>query len=282
MSQLALSGDQAAALALLVLYAEDQYNAAPASLSPTPDPRLSPRWRVLGHLTAVDCLFRRRQTVAFGEDTCYGYLAQEVADPTMFAVALRGTEGILEWILDGEFTTVPHPVAGRVETGFWSIYASLTYRPVAGEALPAAIGLAAAVGAGKVVVLGHSLGSALAAYLTFDLAAALGPRAQGCYFASPRPGDANFARAFGARVTSSVVYNYELDVVPRVPRGFGYTDLASVHWIGIQAAKAHIKFDLGCHHHLISYLAMLDYLLLDWAHLPACDQGNVACIKGPV
>jgi pimeloyl-ACP methyl ester carboxylesterase len=49
-----------------------------------------------------------------------------------------------------------------------------------------------AVGKGSLIVLGHSLGSTLATYLTFDLAhpGKLGPRVRGCFYASPRPGDA--------------------------------------------------------------------------------------------
>jgi len=273
---------QAAELAQLVLYAEDQYLADRANLAPIPDPRLAPHWRVLGYLTAVDALFRRGQSVAFGDPTCYGYLAQSLIDPRRFVCAVRGTQGILEWIEDAEFIPVAHPVAGRVESGFWSIYQSMTYIPVGSPAaFGAALGIADAVGSGELVVLGHSLGSALATYLTFDLAADLGERVQGCYFASPRAGDAAFAQAFAARVPVSVVYNYELDIVPRIPRGADYTDLASVHWIGIEAAEARIAFDLGCHHHLICYAAMLDFGLLDWSSLPACDCANATCIKGP-
>jgi triacylglycerol lipase len=286
-----LTDSQAGALGQFVWYAAAMHATDPDSLAPAPDPRLSPRWKILGYLTAVDCLFRRGQTVAFGEDTCYGYLAQvQGVTPGTFIVALRGTAGILEWILDGQFTTMPHPVAGRVETGFWSVYESLTYRPLLpvtgptpsrAPAVSAAQGIAAAVGDGDLIVLGHSMGSALATYLTFDLASKLGDRVQLCTFASPRPGDAEFATAFAERVLTSVVYNYELDVVPRVPRGLGYTDLSSVHWIGIQEAQAHIKFELTCHHHILSYIAMLNYKLLDWTHMPLADQGCAACIKGP-
>ena len=276
-----LSDAQAAELALLVLYAEDQYLCDRANLAPTPDPRLAPNWKVLGYLVAVDALFRRGQTLAFGDSTCYGYLARNTAG--VYVAAIRGTEGALEWIEDADFLPVAHPVEGTVEQGFYGIYRSMTYRPIDGTAALAAQGIAAAVGDAELLVMGHSLGATLATYLTFDLAdpVRLGARAQGCYFASPRPGDAAFVKAFDQRVASYQLYNYELDVVPRVPVGPDYTDLPRVNWIGINAAKARISFNLACHHHLTSYCAMLNYSLLDWLALPICDMANAACIKGP-
>jgi triacylglycerol lipase len=276
-----LTDAQAAELALLVLYAEDMYLGDRANLSPAPDTRLAPNWTLLGHLTAVDALFRRGQTIALGDPTCYGYLARNAEG--VYVAAIRGTEGVLEWVEDGEFVPIPHPVAGYVEQGFFGIYQSLTYRPIGGVATSAAQGLAVAVGSAELIVMGHSLGSTLATYLTFDLASPvlLGARVQGCYFASPRPGDAPFAAAFDHRVGSYNLYNYELDVVPRVPFGPSYTDLPRVNWIGINAAKARIAFDLACHHHLTSYCAMLNYALLDWSLVPLCDSKNAACIKGP-
>lgn len=276
-----LTDEQAADLSQLIQYAMDSYLSNRESLSPAPDPRLSPRWRVLGYLTASDALFRSGQTLVTGDEVCYGYLAQEVANPRVYVAAIRGTANILEWIKDAQFISVPHPVAGRVEQGFWSIYASMTYRPIAGKALPAAQGLAAAVGQGELIVLGHSLGAPLATYLTFDLASELGTRVQTIAYASPRPGDAGFVKAFADRVKFSVVYNYELDVVPRVPIGPDYTDLTTVHWIGIESAQAEICFTLACHHHILSYAAMLNYKLLDWKKVPLIDQSYTCCIKGP-
>lgn len=280
-----LSDVQAAAYCLPVIYAMDQYVADRASLTPIADPRLLPRgYRIVGYLTGTDCVFRCGRTITVGSMVCYGYLAESVATPGTFIVAIRGTEGILEWIEDGEFAPVPHRVAGQVEAGFYGIYQSLEYRSADNKIWQvAAAGIATAVGPGSVTVLGHSLGAPLASYLAFDLAnpLLLGQRVDACLFASPRPGDTAFGAAFTARLASYRVYNYELDVVPRVPRGPDYTDLPLVTWIGIHSAKAHIKFDLACHHHLVSYCSMLDYDLLDWTKMPACDLANAQCIKGP-
>lgn len=278
-----ISDVQAAELGLLIAYAMDQYQAAPTSLAPPSDPRLSPKWRVLGYLTATDCLFRTGQTAAPGDTVCYGYLAQVVEKPDVFVAVIRGTNGIVEWLEDAQFLSIPHPTAGRVEQGFFGIYRSMQYRPVDGDIAPAARGISAAVGQGSLIVLGHSLGSALASYLTFDLAypGKLGSRVQGCFFASPRPGNADFVKAFDERVQTYALWNYELDVVPRVPRGPDYADLPRCTWIGIEAARARIRFDLACHHHIICYCSMLDYSLLDWPTIAAPDRPYAACIKGP-
>lgn len=280
-----LSDEEAADLAWLVIYAMDSYLSDRASLAPPPDPRLSPKWRILGYITGTDALFRAGRTLVAGEDVCYGYLAQLIAKPEVFVAAIRGTDGILEWIEDAQFVPRPHPVAGMVEDGFYDIYDSLTYRPIDGGAFEAARGLAATVGSGELIVLGHSLGAALATYLTFEIAhpLLLGNRAQGAFFASPRPGNAAFAKAFAARVAAYNVFNYELDVVTRIPLGPDYTDLLNCHWIGVTSAKARIGFTLAGHHHLICYIAMLaGYAAFDWKSLPLLDAINAACIKGPV
>ena len=277
-----LTNAQAASLAQLVVYAFDQFQADPDELEPKPDSRLAGNWHVLGYLTAMDCLFRRGRTVALSETVCYGYLAQEIANPNVYVVAVRGTKGILEWVEDAKFLPTPHPVAGLVESGFYSIYSGMEYRPIgAAQAQPAAQAIAAAIGQGELIVIGHSMGSALATYLTFDLAALLGTRVQGYFFASPRPGNAVFAKAFDERVATYTVYNYELDIVPQVPLGLGYTDLSRTTWIDTDTAQARIAFSLTGHHHLLSYMAMLFYALLDWHAVPLYDRDDASSIKGP-
>jgi triacylglycerol lipase len=277
-----LTTTQAAELGLLVNYAMDQYLADPTSLAPAPDPRLSPKWRVLGYITATDCLFRAGQTAALGDTVCYGYLAQIIDKPDVYVAAIRGTNGILEWIEDAQFLSVPHPTAGRVEQGFYGVYRSMQYRPIGGEILPAARGISNAVGKGSLIVLGHSLGSALATYLTFDLAhqGKLGARVQGCFYASPRPGDADFAKAFDERVQTYALWNYELDVVPRVPFGPDYMDLPKVSWIETSSAQARIRFDFDCHHHILCYAALLSWAVFESLKLAAVDLTCTACVKG--
>ena len=277
--------EDAAPYALLVMYAKAMHCAEPTSLAPVPDARLAPDWRLLGYITARDSIFRSGDLMGLGDQTCYGYLAQSTADPTLFVAAIRGTNGIIEWVEDGQFFPVTHPVAGKVESGFWGIYSSMNFMPVTGGTYPVAPGIELEIGTkGHLIVLGHSLGAPLAAYLTFDLSAppVETDRVQGLYFAMPRAGDVHFAQGFDARVDDYQVFNYELDVVPHVPRGPDYCDFSKVIWISPHDAKARICFDLDCHHHIICYAAMLDYALLDWAHMPSADAQNASCIRGLV
>jgi len=200
---------------------------------------------------------------------CYGTVVRR--GDTEEVVALRATDGFAEWVEDGEFLMMPyapaHPVpAGAagvsVEQGFWGIYHSLLLTDAAGTVKgPVARQLPAMVDpTDRVVVAGHSLGAALATYLTLDLArGTLGPRTSGCFFASPHPGNQAFASLFARSASDYVVYYYVLDVVPRMPlTDMGYCALPNVRAIQPQTAQAEIAVGLGCNHHIICYLAMLD------------------------
>lgn len=279
-----ISDPAAARCGVLVQYAMDMHDAAPTVLTPPPDPRLSPDWRLVGYLTAQDAVFRRGDTLVGAETVCYGYLAQSTSNPLSYIAVVRGTDGIVEWVEDAQFLSIQHPVAGRVESGFYSIYSTMRYvqTPLAFAPQPAVAGISDAIGEGNVTVIGHSLGSALATYLAFDLARHLGSdRVTACLLASPRPGNGDFVHTFDAIVPSYKLLNYELDLVPRVPVGPDYTDLPQAVWIGISAAQARIRFDLMCHHHVLCYCAMLDYTLMDWAGVAPPDRPLTMCIRGP-
>ena len=267
-------------LSVLVMIAMDMHGNEPDSLAPAPDPRLAPGWQLVGYLTATDAIWRRQP----GKPVCFGFLVRSIADPTRFAVAIRGTADFVEWVEDAEFDAVPHPVAGRVEAGFWGLYRSLEYRGAAALGAPetAATGLSAAVGpTGRLTVLGHSLGSALASYLAFDLAPLLPGRLSAALFASPRPGDAAFAQAFDSRVADYTLVNYSLDVVPHVPFGLDYTALPRATVITPDAGQSRICFSPNCFHHLVCYLSVLDYKMYLSVTLSPRDAEYAKCIKGP-
>jgi pimeloyl-ACP methyl ester carboxylesterase len=176
---------------------------------------------------------------------------------------------------------------GSVEQGFWGIYESLSLTDIAGMIVgPLAEKFPSIVGASDmVVVAGHSLGAPLATYLTLDLARGLlGQRVTGCYFASPHPGNQAFAALFEQTVRDYVVYNYILDVVPRVPpTEIGYCSLPKRLAIQPATAQAEISVGLGCNHHIVCYLAMLDYAQTMKAitPVPAGEEGSATCIRGP-
>ena len=118
----------------------------------------------------------------------------------------------------------------------------------------------AAGAAGPVTVVGHSLGAALATYLALDLArGGLGTRVSACLFASPHTGNQAFVELFDKTITDYRLFNYILDVVPRVPLGLGYSPLPRRTVIQPATAEANIRVTIECNHHVICYCAMLDY-----------------------
>ena len=209
---------------------------------------------------------------------------------------IRGTDGFVEWVEDAEFKPIPYtpmiPLpAGHdnleVEQGFWALYRSLSLITPAGAVigpLAPAITAHATGTAGTVTVIGHSLGSALATYLTFDLArGSLGRRVTACIFASPHPGNHAFAALFDQTVADYNLYNYALDIVPRVPLGLGYARLPRRTAITPASAEANIRFDIGCNHHVVCYCAMLDYAgtMIATNPVPDVEDRSFACINGP-
>lgn len=273
---------------LMVMYTADMHTIFPTEIAPPVDGRLSANWTVVGYLTAIDAILRPEGgQMVQGAEVCYGLLARSKVDTTRFVVAIRGTEGIVEWIEDAEFVLIDHPSgAGRVEGGFWDIYASMLFKVSKDDVgVSAKAGVAASVGEGATVtVAGHSLGSALATFLAFDLAALglLGARVSACLFASPHPGDDEFASAFDKSLSGRyVLYDYFLDAVPRVPFGPDYAHLLAITDLRPSDAQARIRFALGCNHHIVCYCSMLDYAQTDAVPKIDADGACVKCIKGP-
>lgn len=268
-----------AAFGYLVQMAMDMFlKGGVTNLAPAADPRLT-EWSIRGYLIGQDALLRRngllqKGPLQLGVRVCYGFLAESRSVPGFFVIVIRGTATPIEWFEDAQFAQVPHPVAGKVEVGFWGLYQTLQM-----DGLPAARAIAAAIGKGTITVVGHSLGAALATYLALDLAVALGARVSARIFASPRPGNADFAAAFHDHLTDYVVYANELDLVPRVPFGLGYCPVPNVTALIPGAVQARIRLGLECAHHILCYCAMLDYELLDWSKVPVLDASCAACVK---
>ncbi len=284
----------AAAYGLLAMHAMDMHRTKPGSLTPDPAPGLTASgWKIVAYVSGKDAVFAQGPLRVGDQTVYYGYVAQRAADE--FVAVIRGTDGLVEWIEDGQFPPIPYapqlalpselgPVS--VEQGFWTIYASLALLTPAGASLgPAAPGIAQAVGAaGKLTVVGHSLGAALATYLTLDLArAGLAGRMTACLFASPHTGDQAFVDLFDSTVAEYRLFNYLLDVVPRVPLALGYEPLPRRTVIQPATAEAKIRFDIGCNHHVVCYCAMLDYegTMKAIDPVPAGEEGSAACILGP-
>jgi len=242
----------------------------PLSLPPVSTPIPEP-WIIRNYFSAEDAIFRGKG----GSRVYYGFLAESKTNPGNFVAALRGTIDMIEWGENGEFVLRPHPVAGHIETGFFGIYQTLQLGN-----MPALAGICEQVGArGSLTIVGHSLGAAIGTYLAFDMASVQGTRVRARLFASPHVGDAAFVAAFDSTLADYVSYAYELDVVPRVPFGFGYCHLPKMAWLNPKNTAARIKFDLRCHHSMVSYVSMLDYGAYtgSWA----LDPSSRSCVIEP-
>jgi len=187
----------------------------------------------------------------------YGIDCHEITNPDSRIIAIRGTEGAIEWIDDAGALPTPFrqvPSAGRVAGGFDRIYSSLKVvkRKLADDvaAERAAPGLPAAAEtfegsfadqldqlassreltrgvrrsadearpARPTVVTGHSLGSALATLFVMENDSKRKfDVATSCTFASPRVGNLEFTRAFGRLLIDSWRIVNTLDIVPKLP-----------------------------------------------------------------
>ncbi len=217
----------------------------------------------------------------------YGYVARRRAGPASWTVGVRGTAGIVEWIIDGQFLPQSHPRGGgiEVEHGFWSIYETMQLVELDGRLknTDAAAGISTLVGADDVMVVGHSLGSALATYLCFDLERHLGKQVAACLFASPRTGNDAWVNAVAAALQyRCTVYNYLLDLVPRLPSRPGYSTVRNAVVLLPKTAEAGVKVEVRSHHHVLCYAAMLSYATF-LAHVGALrdvDAEEHACVLG--
>jgi len=144
------------------------------------------------------------------------------ADSAEAVIAIRGTEGIHEWVQDAKFDTVPCkllPGAGETEDGFTDVYNSFAVNAPGGQSVTAA--LATIFGTRQVnslTVCGHSLGGALATLQALDVAANSKFKNPTVYtYASPRTGDAPFASTYDSKVPNTFRIVNTADLVPKLP-----------------------------------------------------------------
>lgn len=226
----------------------------------------------------------------------YGFVARSNTDPYSHVIAVRGTEGPIEWWDDAVFIPVqfsPAPSAGLVHMGFYRIYRTMRlirYETGApGTTPPAPRAMTAGTFADQVeqlldvvppatrsfdahgverkhqfVVSAHSLGAALCTLYVMEHA--VKKRADPsrkvvinrlCTFASPRVGLGDFVRQFDALPIDSWRIANRQDLVPKVPPP----------WLcGFQHVEAGydfssagiVRFSPVCWHSMSTYLHWLD------------------------
>ena len=185
-------------------------------------------------------------------------------------IAVRGTEGIQEWVHDAEFLLEKCPFlagAGHTEDGFTAMYLSMTTAPD-----PISPSLTRWLSAPKfprpvtsLTICGHSLGAALATLLALDVAVNTPYKNPVVYtYASPRTGGPLFASTYNQAVPNTFRIAGRLDLVPKLPLPPLYEHVNTLYelnsvQLGIPP-KILIKPELACLHVLASYLFLLSRL----------------------
>jgi hypothetical protein len=184
------------------------------------------------------------------------------------AVAIRGTEGIMEWIHDAEFLLVTCPFlagAGHTEDGFTAMYLSLRtdVAPGSTSAVQALTTLKFPSPVTSLTICGHSLGGALATLLALDVAANTPFKNPTVYtYASPRAGDPSFASTYNQVVKRTFRVAIRVDLVPKLPLPPVYEHVLTLFDLNpIQLfplpPRILVKTELACEHFLDSYLYLL-------------------------
>ena len=184
------------------------------------------------------------------------------------AIAIRGTEGTLEWIHDAEFLSVPCPFltgAGHTEDGFTAMYESLRtgVAPNSPTVVSALAKLPFPRPVSSVAICGHSLGGALATLLALDVAANTVFKDPAAYtFGSPRTGDSLFANTYDQVVKNSYRVANRLDIVPTLPPPVDYEHVLNPYELNPirflpPPPKILVEFNPGCEHSLQTYLYLL-------------------------
>jgi hypothetical protein len=187
-------------------------------------------------------------------------------------LAVRGTEGIMEWVQDARFCLVSCPFAagaGNTEDGFTAMYNSFRIGSDAKASAPLCSALATlkfpkpVSATTSVTVCGHSLGGALATLLGLDVAVNTIFKNPTVYtYASPRTGDSAFTAFYDHMVPNTIRVANRMDLVPKLPMPPLYdhvstpSELNPVQMLPLPP-KILVKPTLACEHILDTYLYLL-------------------------
>jgi hypothetical protein len=183
-------------------------------------------------------------------------------------VAIRGTEGIQEWIQDAKFLSVPCPFlagGGQTDDGFTDMYNSMAMGAGAANVTSSLAGLPWIVPVSSLTICGHSLGGALATLLALDVAANTAAPFNNPMvytYASPRTGDTSFVNMYNHLAPNTSRIANRVDLVPKLPMPplydhvGGLYDLSSVQLLPIPP-KVLVNPTLVCSHILTTYLHLL-------------------------
>jgi hypothetical protein len=199
-----------------------------------------------------------------GDVVTFGFLA--VSGAKELVASIRGTDTILEWLHDGSFLMVPSAIPGAhgyTEDGFTAVYKSLRIATANGslsarDSINSYLNTGAAT---SVTVCGHSLGGALATFLTLDVGLNTSCHAPTVYtYASPRTGDHMFVGSFNAAIPASYRIVNRQDLVPKLPPilPVPYEHVNTQYELNPPPNK--INPSIPCMHHLTTYLWLMGQL----------------------
>jgi len=244
---------------------QSAYEVPPSNVAPIPAGSTISGYstldKIIGNDLATDMNPDRGKT-----RVSLGLLLQDDSGNTV--VAIRGTEGIWEWLHDAMFLPMPCPIkrgVGFTEDGFSTIYKSLALatKPdgdicseLASYPFPKAVR--------SITVCGHSLGAALATLLAFDLSVNTNFSVQAYTYASPRVGDPLFAAAYNHAVPNTYRFANRPDIVPKLPFPPMYehvNQLIDLNPVDPEnPTQSLIKFSIPCEHSLTNYLYLIGKL----------------------
>ena len=253
----------------LVEFVYRMFDKDPDSLSPEPDPGLKAAgFEITYYLNAN----------VIGKPKFFGFIAENrVRRQT--AIAIRGTRGIEEWIID--FAAIPvrfklhgeDHLDGFVAIGFLSVYR--TMRAVAASGARSTFDEALMNTGSRLtarliesngetlIIAGHSLGGALAtlgaAHLLFHFEE-LRKITSFYTFGSPRVGTPGFVGGFDRLAPHIVRVWNEFDIVPQLPLPPLYDHVGGDGRKIEQTSEQieHLKGSFGCQHVMPNYLWLLD------------------------
>ena len=120
-------------------------------------------------------------------------------------VGFRGTDNVVTWLADMDFSTITVPQLGRLHEGFWGSFSSIAGKLMQVEHVD--------------VCYGHSEGAALALLYAAELCRAGRPPSIVYAFEPPRVScDDTLAKLFAANGVTLFLTQHGNDIVPMVPR----------------------------------------------------------------
>lgn len=154
-------------------------------------------------------------------------------DINAIVIAFRGTQetSIQNWIDDLYWKQLdlhyPGTEDAMVHHGYYTAYHNTTLRPAVLNAVEM---VRESYGEIPIMVTGHSMGGAIAAFCAMDLIVNTGSKhVQVMTFGQPRIGNAAFATYYSQLVSNTIRVTHEHDIVPHLPPYYHYFHRKSYH-----------------------------------------------------